>query len=131
MSGVSQSERERLAQARFYSSKQWRHIRDNYKRKMDFECERCGRMCYERGDPRYKRARAQGDDVLFGIVHHKEHLTSETLNDAMIALEESNLELLCISCHNTEHFGGKRKKRPAELRADIAFDENGDMIHNE
>ena len=106
---------------KFYASKQWRHLRDSYAQSQDYICERCFRPCYTKCDERYVRLKQQGYDVQFGIVHHIEHLTPTTIHDPLIALEWSNLELLCISCHNKEHM----KKKPKEVRDDVKFDEMG------
>lgn len=43
------------------------------------------------------------------IVHHKNHITQDNIDDPEIALSWDNLELLCRDCHAGEH--GKKKKR--------------------
>ena len=108
----------------FYGSKRWIHLRDNYAQSQDYICERCYRPCYTKDDERYRRLKKLGQDVQFGIVHHKQHLTRTTINDPLIALEWNNLELLCISCHNKEH----HIKQPIEVREDVKFDERGRVI---
>ena len=77
----------------FYHSRAWKECQALYKKKMYGLCERC---------------RAKGYCVPGEIVHHKIHLTAENVNDASIALNFDNLELLCVACHNAEH---KRKSR--------------------
>ena len=59
------------------------------------------------------------------IVHHRIHLTQETVNDPDVAYGFSNLELVCLDCHNEEH--GYRKKAEAET-VRYAFDPDGDPI---
>jgi len=75
----------------FYRSWIWRRAREDYRKKIIF-CERCG---------------AVGTQV-----HHKVRLTPQNLNDPEIALDESNMELLCDECHEKEH--GKHKMRADE-----------------
>lgn len=72
----------------FYVSWIWRRAAENYRKKKIF-CERCG----EPGTQ----------------VHHRIRLTAANVTDPMIALDESNLELLCDECHEKEH--GKRRWR--------------------
>lgn len=110
----------------FYGTRQWHHLRDRYAKEQDFICERCYRACYTRDDERYRRMKRQGQDVVFGIVHHKEHLTTKTVHDPKIALEWDNLEFLCISCHNKEH---SKAKQPIEVREDVKFDDRGYIIY--
>lgn len=80
----------------FYKTKQWRHLRDEYMKKVDGLCERC---------------RANGLIVPAKIVHHKEHLNESNVKDAKISLSFDNLEALCQDCHNLEHFGEKKVER--------------------
>ena len=75
----------------FYISKVWSRARDAYRSKKIF-CERCGDVGTQ--------------------VHHKKRLTPENVSDPMIALDESNLELLCARCHEEEH--GKHRQRADE-----------------
>lgn len=120
-----------MSRVRFYNSKAWHNLRDNYSKSQDYICERCGRACYTKNDPRYIRLREQGYDVRFGIVHHIEHLTDATIQDTRVSMEWDNLEYLCIACHNKEHFEGDskvEKKQPKEVREDVKFDERGRVI---
>lgn len=87
----------------FYQSTAWRKCRDAYFKHMHGLCERC---------------MAPGK-----IVHHKIYLTLENYNDPDIALNWDNLELLCVDCHNREHF-----KKNFSTREDVKFDENGDLV---
>ena len=72
----------------FYSTRVWRMAREAYRSKKIF-CERCGDVGTQ--------------------VHHKKRLTFENMNDPMIALDSSNLMLLCDACHEKEH--GKHRRR--------------------
>lgn len=38
------------------------------------------------------------------IVHHKSYIDTSNIWDTDITLNFDNLELLCIDCHNKEHF---------------------------
>lgn len=38
------------------------------------------------------------------IVHHKVYINKNNIWDTDITLDFNNLELLCIDCHNKEHF---------------------------
>ena len=112
-----------MGRSRFYTSKKWRNLRDTYAKSQDYICERCFRPCYKKSDKEYKRLKELGEDVVFGIVHHKEHLTDTNYQDPSISMEWSNLELLCIKCHNKEH-----NTSTNEVREDVKFDEQGRII---
>lgn len=88
----------------FYQSKVWEQTRNAYYKSKLGMCERCnscnGKM----------------------IVHHKVYINDRNVNDYSITLDFNNLELLCIDCHNKEHF---KNKIPYE------FDEQGNLIKYE
>ncbi len=92
------------AQQKFYNSKKWRKLSEVYKDYKDNKCERCG-----------------NDVELSKIVHHKIHLDDTNINDANITMNFDNLELVCRTCHNQEHFA----KQPS---AESKFDCDGDLI---
>ena len=102
----------------FYKSKAWNQVRLNVWRKQYCLCNRCGRSVYVRGIsewiPKEKR--------LKGIVHHKTYLNTTNVYDDNIALNEENLEGLCIDCHNKEH------DSKDILRDGYLFDNNGNLI---
>ena len=81
-------------QRAFYKSREWLKCRAAYSSSVGGLCERC---------------KAKGIIVPGYIVHHKDYITPENLSDPSIALSFDNLELLCLKCHNIEHF--KRKQR--------------------
>ena len=87
-------------QKAFYKSKAWQKCREEYISKVGGLCERCLRRGIIK--PGY-------------IVHHKEYITPENLTDPEIALCFDNLEYVCLTCHNKEHF---KRKRRYEVRAD-------------
>ena len=92
----------------FYQSKQWKDCRESYILSVHGLCERC---------------KAKGILKPGKIVHHKEHITPENINDPDITLSHNNLEYVCLPCHNTIHFGSN-----SSVRDDVFFDENGDLI---
>jgi len=97
--------RQHTAEAKlFYKSKAWRDCRASYISKVFGLCERC-----------------QG---VGKIVHHKEYINIDNVNDTAILLNHDNLEYLCQTCHNAEHF-----KQPV-LREGFAFDEQGNLLSN-
>lgn len=103
----------------FYKTKRWKQTRKMYALSKYCLCERCGRPIYLSGVndylPKEKR--------LKGIVHHKIHLNETNYIDDDIAYNEDNLELLCIECHNEEHF------TTGSTRDEYKFDDNGNIIH--
>ena len=80
----------------FYKTKEWQKCRDGYIKSVKGLCERC---------------LANGQIVPGYIVHHKKYVTPENMNDPSITLNWDNLEYLCLTCHNQEHFKSKKIKR--------------------
>lgn len=86
----------------FYNSKAWKVCREGYAKSKGGLCERCLKQgIYKPGD----------------IVHHKTYITRDNMTDPGITLNWDNLELLCIECHNKEHF--------KELPKRYTVDDNG------
>jgi 5-methylcytosine-specific restriction endonuclease McrA len=54
-------------------------------------------------------------------VHHKIPLSLNNIDDDSISVNESNLQLLCTSCHNA-------KRGENLIRSDVEFDSNGDLV---
>ena len=79
---------------RFYSSEAWNRTREAYKKSVGGLCERC---------------LAKGLIVPGEIVHHKEELTPDNIDNENYTLNWANLELVCRECHAQAH--GKRVKR--------------------
>lgn len=102
-----------------YKSKAWKETRRIIWIKQACLCNRCKRPVYVDGltewIPKEKR--------LIGIVHHKEYLTDINYTDPDIALNENNLEGICIDCHNQEHLN----KIP--IRKGLWFDEYGNLTN--
>ncbi|WP_341873041.1 HNH endonuclease [Enterococcus faecalis] len=92
----------------FYKSKVWRKCREGYIKSVGGLCERC----------------IKNNKIVQGyIVHHKKHLTEETIHDPMISLSWNNLEYLCLDCHNKEHF-----EKEKLINDDVMFDCDGNLI---
>jgi len=87
----------------FYNSRAWKRVRGAYIKKVFGICEHCG-------EPGY-------------IADHIVELTPENINDSKISLSYSNLQYLCLECHNKKTFG-----KASVTREDVQFDDNGDLI---
>ena len=80
----------------FYNSQAWKKTRKAYYIFRRGQCERCAKE--------FAAGKRRLEDIHAGaIVHHKEYITPENLNDPTIALSFDNLELLCEKCHYEEH----------------------------
>ena len=88
---------------KFYKSSAWRKCRQAYITSKYGLCERCA----DAGN----------------IVHHKTYITPENINDPNITLNHKNLELLCATCHQHEHY-----KTNSAIAEGLAFDSNGDLV---
>lgn len=88
---------------RFYKSRTWQKCRNAYFQSRFGLCERCG----EPGK----------------IVHHKKYIDATNVNDPYVTLNHSNLELLCQTCHNREHF-----EKYSPLKEGLMFDDEGNLV---
>lgn len=102
----------------FYKSKAWRLTKNNIWLKQNLLCARCHRPVYVDGLSEW----TPKENRIKGIVHHKIHLDGINVYDDNIALNEENLEGLCIDCHNKEH------NPITSTREEYAFDEEGNLI---
>lgn len=73
---------------RFYKSPAWKKVSKEYAKSVGGLCERC---------------LSKGKYIPGEIVHHKIHVTPDTIGDAAITLNTNNLELVCRACHAAEH----------------------------
>lgn len=58
------------------------------------------------------------------IIHHKQELSEDNVNDAMIALNPDNVECVCFSCHNKLHDrwqGGNGGWKPVQKQVFIVY----------
>lgn len=79
-------------QQRFYNSKEWRTLRNSYRNKQQMICEYCNTLI--RGK---------------SICDHIVEITPENKHDKNITLNEKNLMLMHLECHNTKTFKKKNK----------------------
>ena len=80
----------------FYSSKAWQDCRNSYAKKAHHLCESCLKKgIYRPGE----------------IVHHKEQVTPQNINNPEILFGFNNLELLCRECHGEEHSQREKNRR--------------------
>lgn len=95
---------------KFYNSRAWRRLSRSFAESKCYICELCGNKW------------ANPDIVPFNKqfhVHHKIELTEENIDNPDIALNESNLMLLCQHCHNAV------TTQKEVLAPGLEFDENG------
>lgn len=100
--------REHTAEAKkFYNSKQWRACRQSFIQSLEDElCKHC--------------------QIELGyIVDHKEEINSGNIRDPFITLNHSNLQYLCLECHNRKTF----KKDKGILREGLQFNELGELTY--
>ena len=87
--GIYRTDMERdLAIYKFYKSPAWKKVSKEYIKKVGGLCEKCF---------------AKGKYIPGQIVHHKIHVTPETIGRPEITLNMDNLELVCRACHAAEH----------------------------
>lgn len=82
-------------QKAFYHSAAWRKCRKEYIESVGGLCERC----LSKGLVRPGK-----------IVHHKEYISAQNIQDPEVLLCHDNLEYLCHECHNEEHFKENNKR---------------------
>ena len=92
-----------------YNSQRWRKLAHAYAESQHYVCERCQNRSFV----------GSGKPARF-IVHHKQYLTLENVNDDSVVYGWNNLELLCIYCHNAVHASG--------LDRECLFDDDGNPI---
>lgn len=86
----------------FYHSMKWLLCRSAFLANKHHTCERCGGLGW--------------------IVHHKEPITPENVNDPNVTLNWDNLQVLCLDCHNAIHHGSN------SCIEGLYFDEEGNLI---
>ena len=83
---------------KFYDSKEWRQLREEVKRRDNYECQECKRNGYVTIDTNEYSERAKRKKIKLVVDHIKELETHPDL-----ALDIDNLETLCVKCHNEKH----------------------------
>lgn len=80
---------------RFYKSKEWQRCQAAYVKYAGGLCERC---------------KANGIIRAGVIVHHKIHITPDTIKDPSVLTNFDNLQLVCRDCHAALHKPTRRFK---------------------
>lgn len=88
----------------FYKGKRWKKVRRAYLKSVHGICERCGMPAT--------------------MVHHRDYITPDNINDISVILNFENLEALCSDCHNKEHHKHKTQRR-------YTYDANGNITMTE
>lgn len=73
---------------KLYKSREWRDLRQAIIQERGLRCERCGRLVRDASEL---------------TADHIRELTPETVQDADVALNQDNVQLLCADCHNRKH----------------------------
>lgn len=80
----------RTWQIKFYNSKPWITLRSRIRSTKRMRCDMCGRLIHSKS-----------------IVDHIIEIDETNYQDESITLNEDNLQLLCLECHNTKTFQSK------------------------
>ena len=80
----------RTWQIKFYNSKPWITLRNRIRSTKRMRCVMCGRLIHSKS-----------------IVDHIIEIDETNYQDESITLNEDNLQLLCLECHNTKTFQSK------------------------
>ncbi|KGR88715.1 HNH endonuclease [Lysinibacillus odysseyi] len=89
---------------KFYKSKEWRTLRERILKEQNYECQECKRLgLVKLHDP--TKHKSLDIDHVNEIETHPE-----------LALEPSNLRVLCIPHHNAKH--GRYQRKPNKWEAD-------------
>jgi len=83
---------------KFYDSKQWKQLREEVKKRDNYECQECKRQGKVFIDT-YEYSESAKRKKIKLVVHHIKELE----NYPELALEMDNLETICVDCHNKEH----------------------------
>ena len=75
-------------QIKFYNSKRWKDLRQEVRNEKRMRCDNCGKLIKGKS-----------------ICDHRIEVSPDNYRDESITLSKSNLDLLCIECHNTKTFG--------------------------
>lgn len=81
----------RAWQIKFYNDRKvWHPLRNKIRRDRRMRCDMCGRLIHGKS-----------------IVDHIIEIDETNYQDESITLNEDNLQLLCLECHNTKTFQSK------------------------
>lgn len=93
---------------KFYDSGEWKQMRQKVKKLDNYECQECKRQGRVTIDTDEYSESAKRKKIQLVVDHIKELEYYPEL-----ALDEENLETLCVKCHNQKHdrdFGNKENK---------------------
>ncbi|MFK4315493.1 HNH endonuclease [Bacillus mycoides] len=90
---------------KFYDSGEWKSIREQVKKRDNYECQECKRNGHVRVDTNEYSESAKRKKIQL-VVHHIKELEYYP----ELALEIDNLETVCVDCHNKEHGRTFKKK---------------------
>lgn len=83
---------------KFYDSGEWKKLRISIKQRDNYECQECKRQGRVSVDANEYSESAKRKKIMLLVDHIKE------LEDyPELALDEENLETLCVGCHNFKH----------------------------
>ncbi|MBJ8113552.1 HNH endonuclease [Bacillus cereus group sp. N6] len=91
---------------KFYDSGEWKRIREQVKRRDNYECQECKRNGSVRVDTNEYSESAKRKKIGL-VVHHIKELE----HHPELALDMDNLETVCVNCHNKEHGRVYEKKQ--------------------
>ncbi|MGH0886467.1 HNH endonuclease [Bacillus cereus] len=83
---------------KFYDSGEWKSIREQVKKRDNYECQECKRNGSVRVDTNEYSESAKRKKIQL-VVHHIKELE----HYPELALDKDNLETVCVNCHNKEH----------------------------
>lgn len=98
---------------KFYDSGEWKRLREKIKNRDNNECQECkrnGRLTIDTNE--YSEIAKRKKIKL--VVHHIKELEQHP----EFALNESNLETVCVDCHNKEHDRDFKNKKPNKWQHD-------------
>lgn len=94
-------------QVKFYNSCEWKNLRKYVQHRDNGICQICGKLII--------------NDKW--ICDHIIEITNDNKEDISVILNDKNIQLLCIGCHNKKTFEVKR-----ELRTEFDFHERDKLI---
>ncbi|TYR75573.1 HNH endonuclease [Rossellomorea vietnamensis] len=83
---------------KFYDGQEWKKLREHIKKRDNHECQECKRQGRVKIDMNEYSEKAKRKKIAL-VVHHIKELE----HHPELALDEDNLETVCVDCHNHEH----------------------------
>ncbi|MEK4148928.1 HNH endonuclease [Robertmurraya sp. FSL W8-0741] len=97
----------RQQKRKFYDSEDWKQLREEVKKRDNYECQECKQNGYVFIDTNEYSEKAKRKKIQL-VVHHIKELEDHP----ELALEIDNLETLCVNCHNRIHGRIFQPKKP-------------------